>query len=93
MPGLSINNDIEKTLADIFYKKFGLNLSNENHALREKNFFSKELGLEPRDLLYLFFDVEKTFDIEISESDILGNKFCTFDNIVEIICSEKSRGL
>lgn len=89
---LSIDDDTAR-LADIFYKRFGLDLSNKDHALRRKNFFSKDLGLEPRDLLYLFFDIEKEFDIKIPESDILGNKFCTFNDIVEIICSGKSRGL
>lgn len=87
----TVNNDVVKLLADIFRKRFGPDLADENKELRGKNFFGKELGLEPRDLLYLYFDVEREFDIRIPETDILRKKFCTFDDITDIICSIKSR--
>jgi acyl carrier protein len=45
----------------------------------------KEWGLAPRDLLYLFFDIENEFGISIPEEAIEKGKFDTINNIAGII--------
>lgn len=57
--------------------------------------FKKHKLLGPRfrldsfQLVYLFFEVEKEFNIRISQDDICSGKFSTIENIIEIIKSNK----
>lgn len=79
-------HQINKKLKDIFKDRFNLDICHESFL--NKQLLGKEIGLQPRDLIYLFFDVENTFGIKIKEEYIVTHKFDTFDNICEIICNE-----
>ena len=46
-------------------------------------------GLSARDLVYLCFDVERVFQIEISGRDLEKYQFATIDGIVETVCGKK----
>ena len=43
------------------------------------------IGLQPRDLLVVFFELEKAFRIKFTEADILKRRFDELDNIVEAV--------
>lgn len=45
----------------------------------------KEFGFTARDLIYLFFEIEKKFNIKIEMNCLSNNKFNTIEGICEII--------
>lgn len=89
MEDMSITyKEIDEKLKEILKNRFDLNLHDEN--LLEKNLLGKEIRLQARDLVYIFFDVENTFNIKIKEEYVVSNKFTTFNNIRDIVCQELS---
>ncbi|MCX7921473.1 MAG: peptide maturation system acyl carrier-related protein [Clostridia bacterium] len=79
--------DIYLKLKAIFRSRFDLNFDNLGEAALDKNLLGSEIRFAPRDLLCLFFDIEKEFDITIPQETIIAGKFNTFNNIVVIICT------
>lgn len=47
-----------------------------------------KMGIGPAELLYLFFDIEKEFNITISEKTVLKGEFDTIDSIINIVSNE-----
>jgi peptide maturation system acyl carrier-related protein len=79
------NEEINSTLKEIFQKRFGIDLNTINEEHDAKNLLGKEWGFASRDLIYLYFDVEKAFGITIPQADIIDGKFSSISNIVGII--------
>lgn len=79
-------------LKKIFESRFGKDLVN----FAEEDFNKELLGsfwdLQPRDLLYLFTDIEESFKITIPQEEIAAGNFNTFNNIVEIIKNQLDMG-
>ncbi|SHJ38182.1 acyl carrier protein [Clostridium cavendishii DSM 21758] len=77
--------DIKIKLKDIFINSLNI----DPNYMTEKNYDSNLLGniwrFTPRDLVYLFFEVEEKFFIKIPEENIINGDFKTFNNIVKII--------
>ena len=48
----------------------------------------RRLRLQARDLLYIFFEVEKEFGIKIPEEAIVDGEFDSFNGIVKIIINQ-----
>lgn len=86
MNALAINEeDITKRLKKIFKNRFFIDLSEYTNSDLSKELLSETYKLTPGSLIYLFFDVEKEFNISIPEKDIADGKFNSFNNIVCII--------
>lgn len=81
----NITGDTMIRLKKIFIDRFEMSLDSFSSEVLGKNLLGKEFGFAARDLIYLFFDVEKEFGITIPEEDIVAGKFNTFNNILEII--------
>lgn len=80
------NDDINILLNDIFKDRFDINLfNNENDFSIDDNLLGNKFKLRARDLMYLLCDVEKRFNITISEEDLDNIKFNTINNIINII--------
>lgn len=75
---------IEK-LKKIFKDRFSIHLNQFGDDSLDKNLLSHEMGLSARDLVYIFFDVEKEFEITIPQNYIAEGRFNTFNNILDII--------
>lgn len=60
-----------------------------NLELQEKDFdkllLSSEIGLSPRDLLYLLFEIEERFNIKISEEQIIKGDLKTVNSILSLL--------
>ena len=69
----------------IFLDRFQKDLNSCSEEILNSHLLGKDFKLAPRDLLYIYFDVEKEFGIAIPEEDIVAGKFNTFNNIAEII--------
>ena len=76
-----IINRLKKTFKDRFF----IDLSEYTNSDLSKELLSGAFKLSPGSLIYLFFDVEKEFNIRIPEEDIAYGKFNSFNNIVDIV--------
>lgn len=88
---MSNKRDIEvyNKLMGIFKYRFDMDFGSMEEAGPDEKLLGKKLKLKPRDLLYLFFDIEKEFGIVIPEQEIHKGNFDTFNNIVRIISSQQ----
>lgn len=82
---LDVQRFINNKLNDIFIQKFSLNVAQLNESELEKDLLSSDIGFEPRDLVYLYFDIEKEFNISISQADIYEGRFNSYNNICDMI--------
>lgn len=83
-----IYSEIDTKLKDIFMKRFSINLNDSDIKDLNDNLLGKRFNLQPRDLLYLYCDVENTFSIIIPQHDIAEGRFNSYNNIVRIIYSQ-----
>jgi acyl carrier protein len=77
--------EIRNRLNGMIKAKFNLDLDGTGQSLSDKHLLGREINLTPRDLLYLFLDIEKEFAITIPEPEVVSGKFNSFNNIVTII--------
>jgi len=83
---INLNQDqIGNLLADLIKKRFNMDFDINDESLVNKKLLGNEIGMKPRDLLYLFCDIENEFGIQIPQEAIITGKFDTLANIVEII--------
>ncbi|WP_042316083.1 peptide maturation system acyl carrier-related protein [Clostridium senegalense] len=86
MNNFSEDIDINVRLNNIFKKRFDIDLFNNQYDINiEDNLLGRKFKLRARDLIYLLYDIEKEFDIEISEFHIDNIKFNNINNIRDII--------
>lgn len=85
MKGFTDDFGIRAKLKDIFGRLFNVDTSLLNGDLLDENLLGSKICLKPRDLLCLFFEIEKEFSIVIEEEDIVNERFNTFNSIATII--------
>lgn len=78
-------NQIRLQLEELFKELFCIDMSKYSNEDMDRPLTSKLYGLHARNLVYLFFEVEKKFKITIQESDITELRFDSFNNILKII--------
>lgn len=78
-------SEINQKLEKIMEYRFEINMRNFDENSREKELLGDVFRLEARDMIYLFFDIEKEFGITIPEEDIVNGKFATLNSISGII--------
>lgn len=79
---------IENRLNKIFSDRYGINFENDTSTginLKNENLLGKTFGMKARDLLYIYFDIERDFGITISQENIASGRFNTYNNIIDII--------
>ena len=79
---------IKEKLLKIFESRFDMNLTERWEDMQEEHFLGSKMRLAPRDLLYLHCDIEKEFDIKISQEHIISENFSSVNNIVYMISNE-----
>ncbi|GAA0114756.1 acyl carrier protein [Clostridium senegalense] len=86
MNNFSGDVDINVRLNNILKKRFDVDLFNNEYNINiNDNLLGRKFKLRARDLIYLLYDIEKEFDIEISEFHIDNIKFNNINNIINII--------
>ncbi|AET58612.1 peptide maturation system acyl carrier-related protein [Paenibacillus sp. FSL R10-2782] len=73
---------VELELENIFLKLFEIRL---NEVDIGAPLLGSGMRLLPRDLVYLFFEVEKSFAIQISQERISEGCFLTYDRLLETV--------
>jgi len=81
----STTNEIMTGLKCIFKQRFKMDMEGFSEEALDKELLGNEFKMQPRDLIYLFFDIEKEFGIVIPQVDIAEGRFNTFNNIAMII--------
>lgn len=81
--------EIMYNLEDIFFNVMHMDKNHLTGQYMDKDLFGYAINFAPRDLLFLFFEIEKRFNIIIPNDDILNNEFNTINNIANIIYREK----
>ncbi|EPR11736.1 peptide maturation system acyl carrier-related protein [Ruminiclostridium papyrosolvens] len=76
---------INEKLLKIFESRFDMDLSESWEEVQDEHFLGSKMRMAPRDLLYLHSDIEKEFNIKISQEHIISGKFNSLNNIINII--------
>lgn len=77
--------EIKNEVIRIINDTVNVNLANFSNQQLEQSLFDLEVGLLPRDLLEIFFELQNAFEINFDESDIINSRFDVLENIVECI--------
>ena len=80
---------IKNEIINILVVKMGIKKDILEKIPHDMSMLDTAVGLKPRDLLTLFFELQKKYDILFEEKDIIDRRFYRIDNIVESII-EKS---
>ena len=78
--------EIEKSLADLFMKRYSIDFL-RNPEMKEMKLLGS-IGLPARELLHVYFDVKNNMGISIPEDDVERGRFDTFNHIVAIISEQ-----
>ncbi|WP_251860976.1 peptide maturation system acyl carrier-related protein [Clostridium sp. Marseille-Q2269] len=68
----------------IFMRRTGIDFE-ENIHLKNICLLGEEIGVKPRDLVLILFDIEKEMGISISHDYINKGKFNTYENILKCV--------
>lgn len=79
---------VKDGLISLFKERYNLDFKERYREYLDSHLLGAKLKLNTLDLLYLFKDVEKKFNIIIPEEEIVKGRFSTFNNILEIIYTE-----
>lgn len=81
---ISKNKNLIDELIVIFKKIANIDFS-ENNNLKDKNLFGREFNIQPRDLVLILYEIERTLNIQVPEEEIVKGNFNTFNNIEKIL--------
>lgn len=71
---------IERQFNNIFVNLWGIDFDAEKYDKKAK-FLSSNIGMAPRDLVVLLYEIEKKFDIYIDNQFLINGKFDCFSSI------------
>lgn len=74
--------DIIKKIGEIFKERLNIDIDDKN---MNEPVVGSEWNLLSSDLVYIFFDLEKVFGIQISEEDIDQESLYTIDAMINMI--------
>ncbi len=75
---------IHDKLVQIFKEIFNLDF-NQDHVLQTEKLLGKKIHMSARDMLWIFFVLERSFGISFDEEDVENGKFDTFVHIEELL--------
>jgi acyl carrier protein len=79
---------VKEKVLNLFEERFQVNTKHYKEGFCDEELLGKYMRLNGRDLVYLFFDVEKNFDITIPQEDLINGSFNTLNHIIDIICKQ-----
>lgn len=56
---------------------------------KEKSLLDAAIGLQPRDLLTLFFELQRKYEVVFEEKDIIEKRFDYLDHMADAIISKQ----
>lgn len=83
---MGLEDEIRNRMNKIMKNRFDIEFFDSD--LYDVNLLNSKIGISPRGLVFLFFDVENEFKIKIPEQEIVLERFTTFNNIYQIIMEQ-----
>ena len=77
-------------LNNIFFELFNIDLEEVENNYLDEELLGENIGFYPRNLLYLYFEIEKKFNIIIPQENVADGKFNTINNIINIIHTQQN---
>ncbi len=84
-----LKSQVEAGLFKIFKNRFNIDFNELGKEYFCKNILGQDFKLAARDLLYIYFDIKKEFNIIIPEEDIAEGKFSTLNGLIDIVINQK----
>lgn len=75
--------DVIRDVTEILKNKFNVQVEEIEYI----SLLDPAIGMLPRDLFTLFFDLQNKYGIKFVESDVLDKRFDYFDELTEIVSS------
>ena len=79
------NEEIYEKLRNIFSNRFEMDLEAIAKENFDKHLLGSEFRLAPRDLIYIYIDIEKDFNISIPEEDVATGGLSTINNTIKMV--------
>lgn len=77
--------DIELRIRNFIKEKLDVDITEKHTEYTNISLLSPEIGLKPRDLLVIFFEMEQIFNIHFLEEDITKKRFDILSDMVDSI--------
>lgn len=77
--------EISNKLLAVLKEKFDMDYIGKWEDIKDLNLLGYKLCFEPRDMVYLLYEIESIFDIKIPEEYIVNGSFNTLSNISGVI--------
>ncbi len=75
----SEKNTIEETIKNILSNASGMENIENSATLKE------DLALDSISMIYIIFDIEEAFEIQLDESDMNPNELITVQNVINMV--------
>lgn len=83
---------VKEEVINIIVDKIGVEKETLYKYGSDRSLFDISIGLKPRDLLALFFELQKKYDIIFEEKDIMEKRFDYLDNMVDAVIGRQVSG-
>jgi peptide maturation system acyl carrier-related protein len=79
------HNNVAAALNNLFFELFQVDAVKLVANYWNEDLMGTQIGLAPRDMLYLYLEIEQKFGISIPEEDIVQGHFRSLQGIEEVI--------
>lgn len=76
---------LKQEIIDLIAEKMGTDKKRLEKYASENSLMDEKIGLQPRDLLTLFFLLQQRYKVKFEENDIINKRFDYLENIAEAI--------
>ena len=81
--------NIRDEIIELISSRMGIEQQRLYNYGKEKSLLDVDIGLQPRDLVTLFFELQKKYEVAFEEKDIIERRFDFLDNIVDAIAEKR----
>lgn len=80
---------IRDEIIELISEKMGIDRQKLYNYGKEKSLLDAAIGLQPRDLLTLFFELQRKYEVVFEEKNIIERRFDYLDNMIDAIISKQ----
>jgi peptide maturation system acyl carrier-related protein len=85
MKNIINHEEIYEKLQNIFSNRFEIDLESIAKENFDKHLLGSDFRLAPRNLVYIYLDIEKDFGISIPDEDVATGGLNTINKIIEMV--------
>lgn len=88
MKNILSRHSVNEKLSNIFINRFGLDLETVANEDFDRHLLGNVFRLAPRDLVYIYMDIEREFGISIPDEAVTNGALATINGTIDLICSQ-----